>query len=168
MKYKKAEWVASYFSSSRRDAEEAAAKCISFAVLVPPGDEMESYALSCRVRYSRKAYWLSKRPVLVLKIKTLGNQPVPAYARLWLQFSSNTHTEATYYQFCLKPHAGCHTYPLSSLVTNIQCKSLLRSSTCPLLFLYQNCARLLPDPTANYSHLSHNFILYLMGPFLWW
>lgn len=34
-----------------------------------------------------------------------------------------------------------------------------------LLFLHQNCARLLPDPTANYSHLSHNFILYLMGPF---
>lgn len=66
------------------------------------------------------------------------------------------------------PMPGCHTYPLSSLVTNIQCKSLLRSSTCPLLFLYQNCARLLPDPTANYSHLSLNFILYLMGPFLWW
>ena len=37
-----------------------------------------------------------------------------------------------------------------------------------LLFLYQNHARLLPDPTANYSPLSHNLILYLTGPFLQW
>lgn len=25
---------------------------------------------------------------------------------------SNIHTEATLHQFCLKPHASCHTYPV--------------------------------------------------------
>lgn len=150
-----------------RDAKEAAAKYISLAVLVPWGDEMESYALSCRVRYSWQAYWLSKRPDLVLKIKTLGNQPVPAYARLWLQFYLTSTLKQLYTSSVWSP---------MPVVTHILCP--LWSKTCNanpylghlpvLLFVYQNYVRHLPDPTASYSHLSHNFILYLMGPFLWW